>query len=121
MAIAADDSENLDGMWAAHGQALLSRNVLEFSVKEPLIDLDPRETRCFDGSVALLAIHFATVCLAMGVQPHEVVDLVPAFAETVCLPHIVTVPFSHALTRNEGQLIKRALEKLVVGGRLQIR
>lgn len=40
-AIFTNDSENLDGLWAAHEQALLSRSVLELFVKEPLIDLDP--------------------------------------------------------------------------------
>ena len=64
-AIAADDSENLDGIWAAHGQALLSGDVLEAFVEEPLIDLDPRQARGFDGSLALVAIHLATVCLAV--------------------------------------------------------
>ena len=40
--VAADDSENLDRLWAAHEQTLLSRRVLELFVKEPLVDLDPR-------------------------------------------------------------------------------
>lgn len=70
MAIAADDSENLDGMWAAHGQALLSGDVLEASVEEPLVDLDPRQARGDDGSLAVLAIHLATVLQAVLVKPH---------------------------------------------------
>ena len=64
-AIAADDSENLDGLWATHEQALLSRSVLELFVKEPLVDLDPRKSSGFDGMLTLLAVHFATVGLAM--------------------------------------------------------
>lgn len=82
----------------------MSCGVLELFVKEPLIDLDPREASCFDGSLALLAINLATICLTLLVQTVKEGDLVSTFAEAISLTHVVTVSFAEALTRNEGQL-----------------
>lgn len=64
--------------------------VLELFVEEPLVDLYPREPGGLDGSLALLAIDFASLSLAILIQSHEVADLIAAFAQTVGLPHVVT-------------------------------
>lgn len=82
----------------------MSCGVLEFFVKEPLIDLDPREASSFDGSLALLAVNLATICLTLLVQTVKVGDLVSTFAEAISLTHVVTVSLTEALTRNAGQL-----------------
>lgn len=97
-AIAADNSENLDGLWIAQVQALLSRRVLKLFVEEPLVDLDPGEASGLDRSLALLAIDLAPLCLAILVESHEVADLVATFAQPVGLTHVVTARLSHAFS-----------------------
>ena len=97
-AIAADNSENLDGLWIAQVQALLSRRVLKLFVEEPLVDLDPGEASGLDGSLALLAIDLAPLGLAILVESHEVADLVATFAQPVGLTHVMTARLSHTLS-----------------------
>ena len=80
MAIAADDSENLDGMWAAHGQALLSGDVLEASVEEPLVDLDPKQASFCHGLFTNLSVQLSVVLL---VESGQDLHLIVRFALAV--------------------------------------
>ena len=61
--------------------------------------------------LTLLAVHFTTVGLAMLIQTHQVADLVAAFAQPIGLAHVVLMAarLAHAFTRNERQLLVRAL------------
>ena len=77
-AIAADYPENLlrDETLA---KALLCR-LLQLLVKEPLVDLNPREAGDFHGMLALLAIQFST---RFEVDASEVLDLACVFTQAV--------------------------------------
>ena len=99
LAVTTDYSEDGHGDRILGETALLS--LLHLLVEEPLVDLYPREPGSLDGPLALLAIDFASLSLAILIQSHEVADLIAAFAQTVGLSHVVTACLSHALSRDE--------------------